>query len=65
MPHTCASRWIPVRSYRGVVTILAAGKEKKVIGTVALDGAINSSAIAANGTLYIGTDKMLFAFKKK
>ena len=25
MPHTCASRWIPVRSYRGVVTILAVG----------------------------------------
>src|SRR5207247_10885736 len=25
MPHTCASRWIPVRSYWGVVTILAVG----------------------------------------
>lgn len=49
----------------GVMTILAAGKEKKVIGTVAFDGAINSSAVAANGVLYVGTDKMLFAFQKK
>jgi outer membrane protein assembly factor BamB len=49
----------------GILTILAATKEKKVIGQVTFDGPVYSSVIAANGVLYIATDKFLYAIGKK
>ena len=49
----------------GGFTILAAAKEKKVISTVTFDGPVYSSAIAANGVMYIATDKYLYAVQKK
>jgi len=49
----------------GTVTVLAAKREKKVIGEPALDGAIYSTPIVADGTIYVTTDKHLHAFGGK
>ena len=46
---------------QGDLTIFAASKEKKVINKINFDGAIYSTPIAANGTLFIATDKWLYA----
>ena len=49
----------------GQLTIFAAGKEKKVIGTIDLKDAINSTPIAANGVLYVGTAANLYALQNR
>ncbi len=49
----------------GVLTILAAGKQKKAIGKITFEGALLSTPIAANGVLYVGSDKQLYALQKK
>ena len=41
--------------------VLAAGKELKVLSTVRLSGQINSSAAAANGTLFVASGRHLYA----
>jgi outer membrane protein assembly factor BamB len=46
---------------QGDLTILAASKEKKLINKINFDGAIYSTPIAANQTLFIATDKWLYA----
>jgi outer membrane protein assembly factor BamB len=48
----------------GTFTILAAAKEKKLIGTTTFDGPVYSSAVVANGVMYVATDKYLYAIKK-
>lgn len=45
----------------GLLTILQAGKEKKVLGTVEFDSPIYASPIVANNVLYITTQKNLYA----
>jgi outer membrane protein assembly factor BamB len=45
----------------GLVTVLATGREKKLIREVETGAPIYSSAIAANGVLYIGTQTHLYA----
>lgn len=45
----------------GYMTILAAGRELKVINEVDMKSPIYSSAIAANGVLYVATHTHLFA----
>jgi outer membrane protein assembly factor BamB len=45
--------------------ILAAAKEKKEINKITFDGAIYSTPITANGTLFIVTDKWLYAIGGK
>ena len=49
----------------GVVFVLAAAKEKKVIGQIDFGTAVYSTAVAANGTLYVATEKNLYAIAKK
>ncbi len=44
--------------------ILAAGREKKVLCTVVLDSPISSTAIAANGVIYVATMTKLYALQK-
>ncbi|HET6249449.1 MAG TPA: PQQ-binding-like beta-propeller repeat protein [Tepidisphaeraceae bacterium] len=56
---------IYVGNENGQVVILAAGKEKKVIGTIDLKDAIYSTPIAANGVLYVGTGVNLYALEGK
>lgn len=48
---------------RGDVFVLEASRSKKVISKTKLQGAINASPVAANGTLYITTMTELFALK--
>ena len=45
----------------GDLIVLAAHKDKKILGEVALKGPINGSPIAANGVLYIATWTHLYA----
>lgn len=45
--------------------VLAAGREKKVLGDLTVNGSIASSAVAANGTLYVMTSRVLYAAKQK
>jgi outer membrane protein assembly factor BamB len=44
--------------------VLATGKEKRVLSSIELDDALISTPVAANGTLYVGTMKRLFALEK-
>jgi len=46
---------------RGDHWVLAAGREKKVLNQIDLDGPVSATAIAANGSLYFATMKTLYA----
>ena len=48
----------------GDVVVLAATKEAKVLSEVNMGAPVYSTAIVANGTLYIGTQTHLFAIAK-
>lgn len=48
----------------GDLVVLAAHREKKILGEVALRGPINGSPIAANGVLYIATSTHLYAVEE-
>jgi len=49
---------------RGDFWVLAAGKELRVLSSIRLDEAVISTAVAANGTLYVGTMPRLFALQQ-
>jgi outer membrane protein assembly factor BamB len=53
-----------VGTRQGDFWTLAAGKEKQVLGSVRLDAPVISTAVAANGTLYVGTMTRLYAVQK-
>jgi outer membrane protein assembly factor BamB len=53
-----------VGTRRGQFLILAAGREKRVIGKVDLDEPVNGTATAANGVLYVATMGHLYAIGK-
>ena len=46
---------------RGDFWVFAAGREKRVLGSIQLDGPISATAVAANRTLYVATMKRLYA----
>ena len=48
----------------GAFYIFAAGKEKKVLGTIDLGRPISSTAVAANGVLYVATMTHLYAVRQ-
>ncbi len=48
---------------RGVLWVLAASKDKKIISSIELDSSTTSTPVAANGVLYIATLKKLYAVK--
>ena len=50
-----------VGNRKGLLTVLAAGKEKRVLGTVNLAQKIHPSPVAANGVLYIANENRLWA----
>ncbi len=54
-----------VGTNRGDFWILAAGREKKVLCTLDLDSPVSSTAIAANGVVYVATMTKLYALKKQ
>ena len=49
---------------RGDFWILAAGPKKQVLSSIRLGDAVISTAVAANGTLYVGTMSELYALRK-
>lgn len=46
----------------GMVTVAAAAKEKQILSEVKFDGPIYATPVAANGVLYIASQKHLYAF---
>jgi outer membrane protein assembly factor BamB len=50
-----------VGTRRGEFIVLAAGREKRVLSNTVLDGPISGTPVAANGTLYVATQKRLYA----
>lgn len=52
-----------VASKGGDLAILAASREKTLLGTVKFDEAIDTTPVAANGVLYIATLKRLYAIQ--
>jgi hypothetical protein len=50
---------------RGDFWVLAAGAEKRVLSSIQLEDPVNSTVVAANGTLYVGTMTRLFAIAAK
>lgn len=49
----------------GILTLLAAGKKKKVLREVTFPAPIYSTPVQANGTLYVATQTHLYAFDGK
>ena len=54
-----------VGTRRGEFVVLAAGKEKRFLSSVMLDGPVSGTPVAANGVLYVTTQKKLYALKKQ
>jgi len=52
-----------VGTRRGEFTVLAAGREKRVLSTLLLDGPISGTPVAANGILYVVTQRHLYALQ--
>jgi outer membrane protein assembly factor BamB len=53
-----------VGTRRGDFWVLAAGREKQVLSSIRLDAPVISTAVAAGGTLYVGTMTRLYALRK-
>ncbi len=53
-----------VGTMRGRLWIMAAGRQKKLLAAVFLDAPIPTSPVAANGTLYVATQRTLYAIRK-
>jgi outer membrane protein assembly factor BamB len=53
-----------VGTRRGVLWVLAASKDKRVISSIKLDSPTTSTPVAANGVLYVTTMKKLYALQK-
>ena len=49
---------------RGDFQVLAAGKEKRLLSSIKLDAPVVSTAVAADGMLYVASMTRLFALKK-
>jgi hypothetical protein len=49
----------------GDMYVFAHGKEKKLLGQVAMDRPIKGTPVAVDGVLYVVTDTHLFAIAKK
>jgi len=49
---------------RGYLWVFAAGREKKVISRIRMDGAVCATPVTANGVLYVPSHKTLYAVVK-
>jgi outer membrane protein assembly factor BamB len=59
-----AGNQIYIASEEGVVSVLAAGPELKVLASNKLDGAILATPAIIDGTIYVRTESHLYAFGK-
>jgi hypothetical protein len=46
-----------------MVTVAEAAKDKKILAEIKFDGPIYATPVAANGVLYIASQKHLYAFQ--
>ena len=53
-----------VGTRRGEFITLAGGREKRVLSTIEMDSPISGTATAANGVLYVVTQRRLYAVEK-
>lgn len=53
-----------VGTRRGEFVVLAASREKRVLSSCQLDGPVSATPAAANGVLYVATQKKLYALKQ-
>lgn len=53
-----------VGNENGILTVLAAGREPKKLGEIDFQSTLYSTPVAANGTLYVATDKHLYALRQ-
>jgi len=60
-----ADEKVYVGTRRKVFWILQAAKTKKILHSIKLDSPISATPVAANGALYVATDKTLYALQKK
>jgi len=58
-----ADNKVYVGTRRGEFIVLAAEDKKKVLSSIVLESAISGTPVAANGTLYVTTQKHLYALK--
>jgi len=52
-----------VATRRGEFIVLATGREKRVLSSTLLDGPVSATPVAANGTLYLATQRRLYAIR--
>ena len=48
----------------GHMVVFAAGKEKKILNTMEMDGSVYTTPVAANGVLYVTTREKLYAIQQ-
>jgi outer membrane protein assembly factor BamB len=60
----CADGKVYIGTEAGRLTVATATREKKVLDEVRFDGPIYATPVAANGVLYIATQRKLYAFQQ-
>jgi outer membrane protein assembly factor BamB len=60
----CADGKVYIGTEAGRLTVAGAAREKSILGEVRFDGPIYATPVAANGVLYIASQRKLYAFQQ-
>jgi len=60
----CSDGKVYIGTEAGRLTVAAARREKKIMNEIRFDGPIYATPVAANGTLYIASQRTLYAFRR-
>jgi len=60
----CAGGCVYIGTEAGRLTVAEAKKEKRIVDEIRFDGPIYATPVAANGVLYIATQRTLYAFQR-